>query len=89
MSGEDTGTVRIAIGGEKIDVTGVTWMDHEYGVFENKGQFPKWFLQDIQLDSGVCISCYATGAPQVNQRVRCQATGQLPGEDSVFVEARA
>ena len=45
----------ISIGGEAIPVTGVTWMDHEYGAF-GSGAGPKWILQDMQLDNGICIS---------------------------------
>ena len=45
----------ISIGGEDYPVTGVTWMDHEYGAFGH-GSGPKWILQDMQLSNGVHIS---------------------------------
>ena len=53
-----SGTIDIA--GEKHAVSGVTWMDHEYGAFGTAANPVKWFLQDMQLDNGVCISNYAT-----------------------------
>ena len=48
----------ISIAGEVIAVTGVTWMDHQYGVFAATTQ---WVLQDAQLDNGVCLSSSAVG----------------------------
>ncbi|HEY1750285.1 MAG TPA: lipocalin-like domain-containing protein [Caulobacteraceae bacterium] len=51
-----TGTV--TIGGEAIAVTGVTWMDHEYGAF---GAGTKWVLQDAQLSNGVSITNSGVG----------------------------
>jgi len=59
------GTITIG-DGEPIAVEGVTWMDHEYGLFGSAGHPVKWFLQDMQLDNGVHISHYTVfsdGAP--------------------------
>ncbi len=53
---QTSGTIELA--GEVFEVTGVTWMDHEYGAFTHGGQPVKWTLQDMQLDNGVCISNY-------------------------------
>lgn len=50
----------IAIGDETLPVTGVTWMDHEYGAFGKQTTTPKWVLQDMQLDNGLCISSSAS-----------------------------
>ncbi|MDI1289291.1 MAG: lipocalin-like domain-containing protein [bacterium] len=49
-----TGT--ITIDGESLPVTGVTWMDHEYGAFGTSANPVKWILQDMQLDNGYSIS---------------------------------
>jgi predicted secreted hydrolase len=46
-----TGTVQI--GGESFAVTGLTWMDHEYGAWP---QSVMWALQDVQLDNGIRLS---------------------------------
>lgn len=46
----------ITIGTEKIDVEGVTWMDHEYGAFGTSANPVKWILQDMQLDNGYSVS---------------------------------
>jgi predicted secreted hydrolase len=71
----------IILKGEKFDVSGVTWMDHEYGAFGTEADPVKWVLQDMQLDNGVCISNYSpitTSAPVLNQRIRSFATIQRP-----------
>jgi predicted secreted hydrolase len=62
----------ITLGGEVFEVTGVTWMDHEYGAF-GSGAGPKWILQDMQLDNGVCISNSVSLAPGVDFTL-CQPT---------------
>jgi predicted secreted hydrolase len=46
----------VAFGGHSFPVTGMTWMDHEYGAFGKQTTTPKWILQDMQLTNGVCIS---------------------------------
>ncbi len=48
----------VSIGDESFSVSGVTWMDHEYGAF-NEGT--TWILQDAQLDNGVCLSTFIPG----------------------------
>jgi predicted secreted hydrolase len=57
-----TGT--ITLDGEVIPVTGVTWMDHEYGFFGTSAAPAKWLLQDAQLDNGWTLSnfCILPGA---------------------------
>lgn len=47
----------LEIDGEKIDVTGLTWMDHEYGAFP-QGSEASWMLQDVQLANGLHFSNY-------------------------------
>ena len=69
----------IAFGGETFNVTGVTWMDHEYGAF-GSGAGPKWILQDMQLDNGVCISnsvSLESGNIAANQTQLSHATVQF------------
>jgi predicted secreted hydrolase len=51
---EASGT--ITLDGEKFDVEGVTWMDHEYGAFGTAANPVKWILQDMQLDNGYSVS---------------------------------
>lgn len=49
-------TGSITVGGEKLPVEGITWMDHEYGAFGTQANPVKWILQDMQLDNGYSIS---------------------------------
>lgn len=77
----------ISIGGEKFDVTGVTWMDHEYGLFGSQGDRPKWILQDMQLSNGVCISNYTTDSPELDKRTASQATVQRADGTTYFVSS--
>ncbi|APV49075.1 hypothetical protein BWI17_04900 [Betaproteobacteria bacterium GR16-43] len=62
-------------------VHGVTWMDHEYGGF-GTGAGPKWILQDMQLNNGVCISNSVgvtdLGPIQPGQEIKSHATVQMP-----------
>ncbi len=48
----------ITIDGTKYDVSGTTWMDHEYGYFggSDSSDRVRWLLQDMQLDNGYTIS---------------------------------
>jgi predicted secreted hydrolase len=84
-----SGTVDIA--GTKHAVSGVTWMDHEYGAFGTSANPVKWFLQDMQLDNGVCISNYATlgegESPKLNVRTPSQCTIQNQQGDIWFVKS--
>ncbi len=69
----------IDIGGEKLAVSGTTWMDHEYGAFGTAANPVKWILQDMQLDNGVCISNYVTLSeddPALGKRSPSHATVQ-------------
>jgi len=78
----------IAIDGEVFDVTGVTWMDHEYGYFGSSSSPIKWILQDMQLDDGVCISNYAFGDPTtfvLNEKIASQATIQRADGTTYYV----
>ena len=80
----------IEIDGEKHAVSGVTWMDHEYGAFGSAANPVKWFLQDMQLDNGVCISNYATidqGLPELNKTSASHATVQDGSGATWFVES--
>ncbi len=69
----------IELGGEVFPVDGTTWMDHEYGAFGTAANPVKWFLQDMQLDDGTCISNYSTieeGLPALGERRPSTATIQ-------------
>jgi predicted secreted hydrolase len=80
----------ITLGDEVFDVTGVTWMDHEYGAF-GSGAGPKWILQDMQLDNGVCISNSVSLAPGVdfalNQATPSHATVQFADGTTYIVDS--
>jgi len=84
-----TGTISITSGGNTVatqthNVTGVTWMDHEYGAF---GKGTKWSLQDMQLDNGIQLSNYTTsGLINENQPTASVATLLINGE-SIFVDS--
>ena len=75
----------ITIGDETFQVTGVTWMDHEYGAFASGGKPIKWILQDMQLDNGVCISNFTLDEPQEGVATKSIATVQYPGKETVWV----
>ncbi|MBL8649151.1 MAG: hypothetical protein JNL35_01955 [Sphingopyxis sp.] len=46
----------ICYDGQTFDVSGQTWMDHEYGLFGTSTKPILWYLQDMQLSNGVHIS---------------------------------
>jgi predicted secreted hydrolase len=80
----------IELDGELFEVSGVTWMDHEYGAFGTAANPIKWLLQDFQLDDGVCISNYATipdGLPDLNERIPSYATVQEADGTTYFVDS--
>src|SRR5579872_81697 len=79
---------------ETFAVTGVTWMDHEYGAFGSSANPVKWILQDVQIGSGslkgVTISNYTTvGGSQPalvqNEPTASQATIQFPDGTTYFI----
>lgn len=80
-------TGSISIGDEVIAVTGMTWMDHEYGKFGTTGKPVKWFLQDMQLDNGVHISHFVTfpeAPPTLDRSAPSMATIQFPDGTTYF-----
>ncbi len=48
----------ITVDGTEFEVSGTTWMDHEYGYFggNTSDTRVRWLLQDLQLDNGYTIS---------------------------------
>jgi|GEM_PF-563985 len=80
----------ITIGTEVFEVTGLTWMDHEYGAFPDPGPGQKnvWTLQDMQLSNGLHLSNYTKFgvAPCDGVAMPSTATLLLPGGESWFVE---
>jgi predicted secreted hydrolase len=65
----------ITIGDEEpIEVEGLTWMDHEYGLFGTSKKPVKWSLQAMQLNDGVHISNYTVLPMELNTPVKGQAT---------------
>ena len=76
----------ITINGEVCQVTGLTWMDHEYGAFPNPpGGKNVWTLQDMQLGNGLHLSNYTQFQvkPQNNVPMPSNATLLLPGGESL------
>lgn len=78
----------ITFGGETFQVSGVTWMDHEYGAFAAAGKPVKWILQDMQLDNGVCISNFTLDEPSLDQPTTSIATLQYPGKETIWVNTK-
>ena len=78
----------ISIDGESFPVTGLTWMDHEYGAFASGGKAVKWILQDMQLDNGVSISNFSLTEPELDQENQSIATLQYPGEQTIWVSTK-
>jgi len=81
-----SGTVTIG-GGEPIAVKGVTWMDHEYGLFGTSEHPVKWFLQDMQLNNGVHISNFTVFSgtpPTLDVAFPSQATVQFADGTTYF-----
>lgn len=75
----------ITIGDDSYDVSGLTWMDHEYGAFPKNY---KWLLQDIQLNNGIHLSNFTDGSlPIQNKPMRSNATILLKNGKSVFVNS--
>ena len=74
----------ISIDGETFDVSGVTWMDHQYGAFTTAGKPVKWILQDIQLDNGVSISSFSLKEPELGKPTTGMATVQNPNQPSTL-----
>jgi hypothetical protein len=64
-------------------------MDHEYGAFGTSANPVKWFLQDMQLDNGYCVSNYATigggGLPELNKKAASNCTVQSADGKTYFV----
>lgn len=77
----------ITIEGERFEVTGVTWMDHEYGLFGTEENRPKWILQDMQLTNGVCLSNFSVDEPALDKKVASMATVQRKDGTTYFVES--
>lgn len=78
----------ITLGTEEIKVTGLTWMDHEYGAFPDGSEGKViWLLQDIQLKNGLHLSNYTKFgiAPKENVPMPSHATLLVNGE-SIYVE---
>jgi predicted secreted hydrolase len=67
----------ITIGSERLAVSGVTWMDHEYGAFGSADHPVKWILQAMQLDNGVRVHNYTVEEPALNRRSAALATVML------------
>lgn len=64
----------ITIGSEMLPVSGVTWMDHEYGAFGSSTNPVKWILQAMQLDNGWRVHNYTILEPALNQRSAGECT---------------
>ncbi len=73
----------ITVDGEVFEVTGKTWMDHEYGFFGSAANPVKWLLQNAQLDNGWTLSNHyvlygPNKKPNPGEPVPCEVTLQDP-----------
>lgn len=81
----------ITIDGEEFEVSGTTWMDHEYGNFggSTSDTRVRWLLQDMQLDNGYTLSnagIIGEGyRPEIDVAVDSYVTIQNPGGDLYYV----
>ena len=78
----------ITLNGESFAVSGMTWMDHEYGLFGSAAKPVRWILQDMQLDNGWCISNFSfppsEGGLDEGQATKGYATLQAP-DGAIYV----
>jgi predicted secreted hydrolase len=78
---------QISIDGETFPVTGVTWMDHEWGVFPPG---TAWVLQNMQLENGISLMNYASNTPaKLGVRLATTATILEPDGRSVVEDGHA
>lgn len=81
----------ITIDGEVFEVTGTTWMDHEYGNFGGNTSETRvrWLLQDMQLDNGYTLSNAGVIGegyePEIDVTVDAYVTIQDPQGELYFV----
>lgn len=81
----------ITIDGVPYEVSGTTWMDHEYGYFGGSAADARvrWLLQDMQLDNGYSISnagIIGEGyKPEIGVSVDAYATLQDPDGNLYYV----
>lgn len=81
----------ITIDGEVFEVSGTTWMDHEYGNFGGNTSETRvrWLLQDMQLDNGYTLSnagIIGEGyKPEIDVAVDSYVTIQNPEGDLYYV----
>ncbi len=81
----------VTIDGEEFEVSGTTWMDHEYGNFGGGSSDTRvrWLLQDMQLDNGYTLSnagIIGEGyKPEIGVSVDSYATIQDPDGNLYYV----
>jgi predicted secreted hydrolase len=81
----------ISIGEGPMGVTGMTWMDHEWGYFGSPGDPVKWILQNAQLDNGWHLMNFVSlgkdNPPALGERVPSNATLQDPQGNMYYFDA--
>jgi len=74
-----------------LGVTGMTWMDHEYGYFGSAGDPVKWILQNAQLDNGWHIMNFVSlgkdDHPAVGTKMWSNMTLQDPQGNMYYLDA--
>ncbi|MGB9369400.1 MAG: lipocalin-like domain-containing protein [Xanthobacteraceae bacterium] len=84
-----SGTIKI--GAESFDVTGMTWMDHEYGNFGSPSDPVKWILQNAQLDNGWHLMNFVSFGkdkpPALGDPTPSNVTLQGPNGDMYYFDA--
>lgn len=74
----------LTIGNDTIEVTGITWMDHEYGAFPKSY---KWIFHNVQITDGISFSNFTKPdqVPQAGIPMMSQATLLMPDGTSTLV----
>ena len=81
----------ITIDGTPFEVSGTTWMDHEYGNFGggSSDSRVRWLLQDMQLDNGYTLSNAGIIGedykPEIDVPIESYVTIQNPEGDLYYV----
>ena len=78
---------KIVVDEDTFQVTGLTWMDHEYGAFPDRLE---WIFHNAQLDNGVQLSNYTINNehPILNKPMASKTTLLLEDGTSVFVDSK-
>lgn len=75
----------VTIGDETLEVSGLTWMDHEYGGFPSNTM---WILQNMQLDNGIHLMNFCSNTePTEGKALESNASVLTPDGNSSYGKA--